>query len=188
MKRRQTAVVGQRECLACHVAYGGAKWSLVKMKLSAGTTIVLQIGTPVQVNVLRRRLIIHFIRKYFSLVEPEDSLSFHRFLCQIIPVLTYTISSRNGKLNSPSLIRDKQGKSVRTRCVRERIQTYGDSCNAYLGPSGLEFSVGWGFSGFSSISRDKWIIIMCWVHNTNGRKDSSLPVMPYFMLKRKAFP
>lgn len=54
MKRKQTAVVGQRECLACHVAYGVAKWSLVKMKLSAGTAIVLQIGTAVEVKLFRR--------------------------------------------------------------------------------------------------------------------------------------
>jgi hypothetical protein len=92
MKRKQTAVVGQRECLAFHVAYGVSKWSLVKMKLSVRTAIVLQIGDS------RGGEPLHFVRKYISLVEPENSLSFHRLLSQMIPILTFTIFSREGEL------------------------------------------------------------------------------------------
>jgi len=99
MKRKQTAAVGQRECLACHVAYGVAKWSLVKMKLSAGTVIVLQIGDSRGGEPLRE-IIIHFVRKYISVVEPENSLSFHRFLSQMTPILTFTIFSREGELKT----------------------------------------------------------------------------------------
>jgi len=49
-------------------------------------------GEPLQ------KIIIRFVRKYISLVEPENSLSFHRFLSQMIPILTFTIFSREGEL------------------------------------------------------------------------------------------
>ena len=45
-----------------------------------------------------QKIIIHSVRKYISLVEPENSLSFHRFLSQLIPVLTFTIFCREGEL------------------------------------------------------------------------------------------
>lgn len=45
-----------------------------------------------------QEIIIHFVWKYISLLEPENLLSFRRFLSQMIPILTYTIFCRNDKL------------------------------------------------------------------------------------------
>jgi hypothetical protein len=67
------------------------------MKLSSGTAIVLQTGDSRGGESLQK-ILIHFVRKYISLAEPENLLSFHRFLSQMIPILTFTIFCREGEL------------------------------------------------------------------------------------------